>query len=215
MAAGVNVSRKRGLFLEFSGRWRTGTAIILCAGLAGCAQSGGILTGTLGPGPAATAASTAGPPVPERRSAQASEERRSSSAGLLAALPDIDLSVPAVAPSSVVTQETPINVYVRVAREIRRCWLGPDNPKLPGHGFRASAQPGDAGEAEIDIYKEVEGRKYGPFAFEVKITPEGSGALVRSRNRSLDDELANTLRADVARWTNGASGCVAPKAQNS
>lgn len=174
--------------------------------LSGCAQSGGILTATLGTTiqPAATPAT--GPPLPERRAGNA-PDNRGSTAGLLAALPQIDLSVPSVAPSSVVAQEPPINVYVRVAREIRRCWLGPNDPRLPGHGFRASAQPGAAGQAEIDIYKEVEGRKYGPFAFEVKITPQGSGALVRSRNRRLDDDLANTLRADIARWTNGASGC--------
>ena len=169
--------------------------------LAGCAQSGGILTGALEPAATPAAANGSGPPLPERRSRK---DSTGSSAGdsLLAALPDIDLSAPAIAPSSVVSQQKPVNIYVHVAREIRRCWLGSDSPKLPGHGFRASAQPGDAGEAEIDIYKQVEGRKYGPFAFEVKITPQGSGSLVQSRKPKPRRCLwSMTLRGDVARWT--------------
>ena len=207
------VSRRRALFLEVPRRWPAIVILGLSIALAGCAQSGGILTGALDPVAAPAGMESVGPPLPERRSREDAASR-STSASLLAALPDIDLSAPAIAPSSVVSQGTPINIYVHVAREIRRCWLGSDSPKLPGHGFRASAQPGDAGEAEIDIYKQVEGRKYGPFAFEVKITPQGSGSLVQSRNRSLDDALANDLRGDVARWTNGGSGCAAATAKN-
>lgn len=207
------MSRSCGPWPETRRRWRSAVACAVCLALAGCAQSGALLTGSIGPSAQPSADGRAGPPLPEQRAAKTKPEEDDST-GLLAALSDIDLSTPAVAPSSVVTQEEPVNVYVRVAREIRRCWLGPENPKLPGHGFLASAQPGEAGEAEIDIYKKAEGRKYGPFAFEVKITPEGSGALVRSRNRGLDDALADTLRADVARWTRGASGCEAASAKN-
>ncbi len=207
------MSRRRALYLGMSRRWPAIGTLGLSIVLAGCAQSGGILTGALDPVAAPAGMESAGPPLPERRSRK-DAPGRSTGASLLAALPDIDLSAPGVAPSSAVSQEKPVNIYVHVARQIRRCWLGSDSPKLPGHGFRASAQPGEAGDAEIDIYKEVEGRKYGPFAFEVKITPQGSGSLVQSRNRSLDDALANELRGDVARWTQGGSGCAAAAVGN-
>lgn len=205
--------RSRGPWGETCRKWPSTVVVLICASLAGCAQSGALLTGSIGSSLQPNGENSSGPPLPEQRAAKPKAERDSRS-GLLAALPDIDLSAPAVAPTSVVTQERPVDIYVRLAREIRRCWLGADNPRLPGHGFLASAQPGNAGEAEIDIYEEEEGRKYGPFAFEVKITPQGSGALVRSRNRRLDDALAETLRADVARWTRGASGCETAAARN-
>jgi len=190
----------------------------MCFGLAACAQSNALFDGTtgslLGESPGIAEQSTPGhPPLPARRKAKAEPEDGAASS-LLSALPGIDLSAPAVAPASVVTQERPIDVYVRVARQIRRCWLGADNPKLPDHDFRAEAKPGDAGEAEIDIFKKVPGRKLGPFAFEVKISPRAGGALVRSRNRRLDDKLVNDLRTDIARWTRGGTDCAAPGEKN-
>lgn len=192
---------------------RMAVAVVIACLLAGCAQTNALLegttTGTLD-GPARTAdagAASGQPPLPARRDAQQDGEN---TGGLLSALSDIDLSAPSVAPASVTAEETPVNVYVRLARQIRRCWLGQEDPRLPGYGFRAEAKPGDAGEAEIDIFKQVEGRKYGPHAFEVKISPRGSGALVRSTNRRLDDALVNTLRGDIARWTRGGSSCAAP-----
>lgn len=178
-----------------------------------CAQTNALLgttTGSLSSSEyAAVAQSADGPPLPERREPGA--QQADAGSGLLAALPDIDISAEAVAPASVVASEPPVNVYTRLARQIRRCWLAPTDPKLPGHGFRAKAEPGQSGAAEIDLYEEVPGRKYGPFAFEVKISPEGTGALVRSQNRRLDDELAEALRADIARWARGTSGCNGPR----
>jgi len=207
----------RSVFSALHHARRIPAVLVLSAGLSACAQSGALFNGPTGAISPATQsapnADTAGmPPVPGRRSAKAGSGADSST-GFFGALPDIDLSSPAVAPASVVAQDTPTNVYVRLARGIRRCWLGPDNPKLAGHGFRASAQPGRSGKAEIDIYKQVEGRKLGPFAFEIRIAPEGSGALVRSTNRRLDDKRVNELRADIARWTRGGKGCVSARAK--
>lgn len=186
--------------------------------LAGCAQTNALFDGTTGalgpPSQVAQAGATPGePPLPARRK-PSGDQAAGDSLGILAALPDIDLSAPSVAPASVVTQDKPVDVYVRVARQIRRCWLGPDDPTLPGHGFRARATPGEAGEAEIDIYKEVPGRKYGPYAFEVKISPQAGGSLVRSTNRRLDEALANALRRDLAAWVRGGSACDTPGRDN-
>lgn len=176
--------------------------------LAGCAQTNALFDGTTGALPSASQTVQAGtvaggPPLPARRKPKA--KRSDDDGGLFAALPDVDLTAQAVAPQSVVADDIPVNLYVRLARQIRRCWLGPDEPRLPGHGFRAEAKPG--GEAEIDVYKEVPGRKYGPFAFEVKITPQAGGSLVRSTNRRLEDDLATKLRADIARWVRGGNDC--------
>jgi len=190
-------------------RW---TALALSAVLlSGCAQTNALFdgaTGSLAPPSQTARADNAGPPpLPSRRTSEAESPRTD---GLLAALPDINFSAQAVAPLSVVADDAPVNVYVRLARQIRRCWLGAQDPRLPGHGFRAEAKPGQAAEAEIDVFEEAPGRKYGPHAFEVKITPQGGGSLVRSTNRRFDEELANTLRADVARWVRGGTGCDAP-----
>jgi len=184
--------------------------VLLCVALVGCAQTNTLFDGTTGSlAPASqradAQAGSGQPPLPGRRDAKSASD--SAQGGLLAAISDIELSAPSVAPRSVTADDTTVNVYVRLARQIRRCWLGPRDPRLPGHGFRAQAEPGDASEAEIDVYKEVPGRKYGPYVFEVKITPQGSGALVRSTNRRLEDELANMLRGDIARWVGGGAGC--------
>jgi len=185
--------------------------------LSGCAQSGALLnvtTGALDPQRKTQDAEIRNgvPPLPSRRVEKKPSETTDGS--LFAALPDIDLSAPAVAPRSVMSEDTLANVYIRIARGIRRCWLGPDEPKLPGHGFRAEAKPGRSGQAEIDVYKKVEGRKLGPFVFEVTIEPQSGGARVRSTNRRLDAKLANSLRADIARWTRGQEDCGTARAKS-
>ncbi len=181
--------------------------------LAGCAQTNALFdgaTGSLSEGSQTVQAQSVGqPPLPAKRRPQPKPEREESGGGLLAMLPDIDLTAQAVAPQSVVAEDTPINVYVRLARQIRQCWLGPTDARLPGHGFRAEAKPGEAVEAEIDIFEKVPGRKTGPLAFEVKITPQGGGSLVRSTNRRVDEELADALRGDIARWVRGGDSCAA------
>lgn len=191
-------------------------AVLAGLTLGGCAQTNAVFdgtTGTLSRASQTTGSAAAGmPPLPSRRKAQ--DARPAGEGDLFAALSDIDLTAEAVGPRSVVADDQPVNVYVRLARLIRRCWLGPDDPRLPGHGFRAKAKPGRNSGAEIDVYKKAPGRKYGPYAYEVKITPEGRGSLVRSTNRRVDAKLANTLRADVARWVRGGTGCHAPDRGN-
>jgi hypothetical protein len=206
-----------GLYRTLRIATRAGIAALGITVLAGCAQTTALFDGTTGAIPSAastadSAAATGSPPLPARRDAEARQPENEG--GLLAALPEVDLSAEAVAPRSVVADDTPVNVYVRLARQIRRCWLGATDPRLPGHGFRAEAKPGASGKAEIDVYKETPGRKYGPYVFEVEITPQGGGALVRSTNRRVDDELANTLRADIARWVRGGAGCPATGSKN-
>ncbi len=142
------------------------------------------------------------PPLPARRT----ETGKSESTGLLAALSEVTLSGPVVAPSQVVAEDGPVAVYTQVAREIRRCWLAPVDPKLEGHGFRAEA-PADAQQIKIDIFREVPDRKLGPFAFRIDILPQGGGTLVTSRNVRLPDALADEFRGDIARWVKGDTTC--------
>jgi len=179
--------------------------------LSGCAQTSTLFDGTTGaltssPQTVDGGTSRGHPPLPARRHTPSSSSTNET--GLLSALGDLELSAPAVAPRSVVSNDTTVDLYIRLARQVRQCWLGPGDPALPGHGFRGKAKPGGAGEAEIDIYKDVPGRKYGPHVFEVKISASAGGSRVRSTNRRVDEELANALRADVARWARGGTGCV-------
>lgn len=144
------------------------------------------------------------PPLPQRRTAKAQAR---SGGMLLAVLPKIDLTGPQTAPSAVIAENNPIEVYTLLARQIRRCWLSLEKPKLANHDFRAEASAEGGGKAKIAIYRKVPGRKLGPFAFHIDLLAEGTGTLVKSTNRRLPKKLANTLRADIARWVKGSESC--------
>jgi hypothetical protein len=179
-------------------------AIGLLPVLASCAQTShliGVSTGSIDS--AAQIAQPGGlPPLPARRTPAKPPE----SVGFLAALSDVSLSGRVAAPTQVVAEGSPVAVYTTVAREIRRCWLAPVNPKLDGHGFRAAA-PSDGQPIKIDIFQEVPDRKLGPLAFRIDIVAQAGGTLVTSRNVRLTDALADEFKGDMARWVKGDMTC--------
>jgi hypothetical protein len=108
---------------------------------------------------------------------------------------------------TVTSAQAPVLVYAALAREIKRCWLTPDAPRLANHIFQADASTRQGGSAKITIYEKREGVRFGPEAFAVTIAPESGGSVVSSENARLPSDVSGALQRDVARWSKGQEGC--------
>lgn len=102
-------------------------------------------------------------------------------------------------------------IYLRVARGAKACWFGPDKPLEKTHVFEGKLEPeGEGGAAEVAVHIRTpdQPNPRGGKVFVVTMTKEGGGTKLVTESRRLSDELANSMRADVARWAKtGAVDC--------
>ena len=117
-----------------------------------------------------------------------------------------DLEMPvAFSSTASVIGESPAQVYARIARRARACWLKPGDPVLTKHEFRAEAR-GDGSRADITIY-EIKPKAKLEKVFVVKFRSREDGTVIGTDNISLPYALAQKLTADVGRWAQGNQAC--------
>jgi hypothetical protein len=212
------------------GSGRMISVMLLVAALYGCAQGPGLMnlsllqpgsggdgqTASVEPSQPAPAESAGGPPLPERnarRVAQAQLAQRSEpkQGGLsLSALADVKiLSAAPTASDSSEWDGRPVAVYSQLAQQVRSCWLTPGAPKLVGHGFHAEVAGGDPSEAKIILYQKTPDGKRGLQAYRLVIESRGSSSIVKAENRSVEQKLDQSFKADLARWASGKRACKA------
>ena len=133
----------------------------------------------------------------------------------LPSLPKIELPS---APPPIVGTST--ELYERIGRGLRRCWLGLDSPMRQTHLYEAIAEPAHkGGRAEIIIREKdaVEGAaagsgQRGGRALRIAIQPDVSSAdraTVEIENLKLPEADAARLKRDVNAWAIGGLGCEA------
>jgi hypothetical protein len=109
--------------------------------------------------------------------------------------------------SSVHSEGTP-EIYSRVARGAKACWFGPGRPLEKTHVFEGKLEPeseGGAAEVAAHIRTPDQPNPRGGKVFIVTMTKQGDGTNLVTESRRLSDELANAMRADVARWAKTGS----------
>jgi len=109
--------------------------------------------------------------------------------------------------SSTHTEGTP-EIYSRVARGAKTCWFGTGKPLEASHVFEGKLEPeSEGGEAEVAVHIRTPDQPSprGGKVFIVSITKEGEGSSLVTESRRLPDALANSLRADVAKWARTGS----------
>lgn len=117
---------------------------------------------------------------------------------------------PPVATAAVATIEAaPVDVYTRVARAAKGCWLGPNGPLSGKYAFLAEAQPESrGGNAEIVIYERgtVDGQK-GVRAFSIVMGKREIGTKLEAANAKMPPTLGAQMLADAERWAKGDETC--------
>ncbi len=109
--------------------------------------------------------------------------------------------------SSVHTEGTH-EIYLRVARGAKACWFGAGKPLEKMYVFEGKLEPeseGGAAEVAAHIRTPDQPSPRGGKVFIVTMTTEGGGTSLVTESRRLSDELANSMRADVARWAKTGS----------
>lgn len=94
-------------------------------------------------------------------------------------------------------------IYSRVARGAKACWFGIGKPLEKTHVFEGKLEPeseGGAAEVAAHIRTPDQPSPRGGKVFIVTMTREGGGTNLVTENRRMPDDVAQAMRADVARW---------------
>lgn len=114
----------------------------------------------------------------------------------------------ALSSSTTVIGERPSELYARIAKLVRSCWLNPTDPVLKHHVFYAKA-PADGTSAVIMIYETNSQNTRDARAFTITFSRRIKGTQIDVENRRLPYVLAQKLSADVNRWSQGSKTCQA------
>jgi hypothetical protein len=122
---------------------------------------------------------------------------------VLPSLPSLGLTAPG----------RPVDVYVKLARLAKACWLSDPAPLQQGYLFTADANPEARGGAvSIVIYEKnaslgIKGDR-GLVAYSISLTPSGDTATsISVENGRIADGFAKKMQADVERWAAGETDC--------
>lgn len=131
----------------------------------------------------------------------------------LDALPSLPrLELPKAPPPNV---GTPIEIYERVGRQLRQCWLMPGRPLSASHLFEAAAEPAHKGGNSQIVIRERDGEETGQKArgsraYTITITADPASperSLVETATGKLAADKAAELDRQVRAWAAGAQGC--------
>ena len=112
----------------------------------------------------------------------------------------------------------PVDVYVRLARLAKACWLSAPAPLQQGYLFTADASPESKGGAvSIVIFEKnaapgVTGNR-GLVAYSMALTASGDAATsISVENARIAEGFAKKMQSDVERWAAGETDCNAARA---
>ena len=103
-----------------------------------------------------------------------------------------------------------VEVYSRITRGARTCWLKAGGALGPDYIFHAEV-PGAQTPAEIVLHvrDRASENQRGLRAYRIVVASdgEGSSAVASTENLKLPFDVAERMRRDVRRWTGGGLGC--------
>lgn len=122
----------------------------------------------------------------------------------------LDTGTIAVASSTSVHPESPIELYSRIARGSLACWFGAQGSLKKSHVFHADVAPeskGGASEIAIHERDEAAPSPRSLRAYKITISASGSGSQMTSENLKMPEHVARDMRVDLIRWAKGETGC--------
>lgn len=100
----------------------------------------------------------------------------------------------------------PVDAYILLGQEIKACWFAPDKALLKGYVYQAVVAP-DGEKVQISIHEMRELGRAGYTTFVIDLKRDGGRTKIESTNRKMPPELDARMKADLARWQRGDSGC--------
>ncbi len=108
--------------------------------------------------------------------------------------------------TTIVAGAAPTDVYTKLARKVRNCWLNPADPVLTKHIFHAVANPGGTG-TNIVIHERAPDGRRGLKAYTITFEARGRDTRVLTENQRLPYALSQKMGSDVGRWVQGSTLC--------
>jgi hypothetical protein len=100
----------------------------------------------------------------------------------------------------------PLDAYVVMGGNIKRCWFNPTDPLLPKHVYRADVSP-DGGKVKITVHQRADLGRAGLTTYVIDFTQSGLATVITTQNLKMPPNLAAKMEFDLDRWRRGASNC--------
>jgi hypothetical protein len=105
-----------------------------------------------------------------------------------------------------ITRGKPLDTYVVMGGEIKRCWFNPVDPLLPNYVYRADVSP-DGSKVQISVHQRADLGRAGLTTYVIDFKQAGPSAAIATENRTMPPDLAAKMQFDIDRWRRGESDC--------
>jgi hypothetical protein len=100
----------------------------------------------------------------------------------------------------------PLDVYVVMGGNIKRCWFNAVDPLLPDHVYRADVSPSGL-TATVTVHQRANLGRPGLRTYVIDFKQVGASTVITTENIKMTPELAAKMEYDLNRWKRGASNC--------
>lgn len=104
------------------------------------------------------------------------------------------------------TRAKPMDAYLAIGGDIKRCWFNPVDGLLPKHVYRADVSP-DGGKVQISVHQKIELGRAGMTTYVIDFKQSGPSTVITTENRTMPPDLAAKMQFDLERWKGGQSDC--------
>lgn len=104
------------------------------------------------------------------------------------------------------TRAKPLDAYVVMGGNIKRCWFNPVDPLLPNHVYRADVSPGGT-KVKITVHQRANLGRAGVTTYIIDFTQSGPSTVISTENRKMTPEQAAKMEFDIKRWQRGEADC--------
>ena len=105
-----------------------------------------------------------------------------------------------------VSRLKPLDAYVILGGDIKRCWFNANKPLLPDYVYRADV-PADGSKVLITIHDRANLGRAGMSTYAIDFKQDGVSTIVTTENRKMPPEIAERMQADINRWKLGDATC--------
>jgi hypothetical protein len=119
-----------------------------------------------------------------------------------------DTTGTAPARTASVSRLKPLDAYVILGGDIKRCWFNVNKPLLSDYVYRADV-PADGSKVQLTIHDRANLGRAGMSTYAIDFKQEGVSTIITTQNRKMPPEIAERMQADIDRWKLGDASCSA------
>ena len=93
------------------------------------------------------------------------------------------------------TRAKPMDAYLAIGGDIKRCWFNPVDGLLPKHVYRADVSP-DGNKVQISVHQKIELGRAGMTTYVIDFKQSGPSTVITTENRTMPPDLAAKMQFD-------------------